>query len=189
MAKITYTNKETLNSQPSIADKNKVKADDMNEIKSVVNENDDNYIALNNKVNDINMISIYLSQNTDVSNNGKIPFDTSTFIGTKLTLNNNGIKIGSGVSKIKVSLNLAVRYTGTTNKVYGAALQINGSDPSDVSQMLEARCQKTISEPISACSGEKIMTVSENDVLTVKVIAGATCPCSPASFLTVEVIE
>jgi hypothetical protein len=39
MAKITYTNKETLNEQPSIADKNKVKAEDMNEIKSVVNTN------------------------------------------------------------------------------------------------------------------------------------------------------
>ena len=39
MAQITYTNKETLNSQPSIADKNKVKAEDMNEIKSVVNTN------------------------------------------------------------------------------------------------------------------------------------------------------
>ena len=39
MAQITYTNKETLNSQPSIADKNKVKAEDMNEIKEVVNTN------------------------------------------------------------------------------------------------------------------------------------------------------
>lgn len=37
LTQITYTNKETLNEQPSIADKNKVKADDMNEIKSVVN--------------------------------------------------------------------------------------------------------------------------------------------------------
>ena len=39
MAQITYTNKETLNSQPSIADKNKVTSSDMNEIKSVVNTN------------------------------------------------------------------------------------------------------------------------------------------------------
>lgn len=39
MAQITYTNKETLNEQPSIADKNKVKSEDMNEIKSVVNTN------------------------------------------------------------------------------------------------------------------------------------------------------
>lgn len=42
LTQITYTNKETLNEQPSIADKNKVKADDMNEIKSVVNTNASN---------------------------------------------------------------------------------------------------------------------------------------------------
>lgn len=37
LTQITYTNKETLNEQPSIADINKVTAGDMNEIKSVVN--------------------------------------------------------------------------------------------------------------------------------------------------------
>lgn len=41
MAKITYTNKVTLNPQPSIADENKVTDDNMNEIKQVVNTNDD----------------------------------------------------------------------------------------------------------------------------------------------------
>jgi hypothetical protein len=39
MAMITYDNKSTLNPQPSVADANKVKAEDMNEIKSVVNTN------------------------------------------------------------------------------------------------------------------------------------------------------
>ena len=37
LSKITYTDKETLNPLPSIADKNKVTNNDMNEIKSVVN--------------------------------------------------------------------------------------------------------------------------------------------------------
>ena len=145
-----------------------------------------NYV---NEKTDKNIISIYLSQNTDVLHNGKVPFDLSNSIGNRLTVNNNGIKIGSGVTQIKVSFNLAVRYTATTNKVYGMALQINGSDPSTAAQMLEARCQKSISEPITACSGEKIMTVQENDVLTCKIISGATCPCTPATFLTVEVVE
>lgn len=39
LTEITYVDKETLNEQPSIADKNKVTDDDMNEIKSVVNTN------------------------------------------------------------------------------------------------------------------------------------------------------
>ena len=45
MAKLTYANKVTLNPQTSIADINKVTADDMNEIKTVVNNNDDSTTA------------------------------------------------------------------------------------------------------------------------------------------------
>ena len=41
MAKITYENKEFLNKNESIADKNKVNDTDLNEIKEVVNGNDD----------------------------------------------------------------------------------------------------------------------------------------------------
>lgn len=40
MAKITYTNKEAINIDPSIPAKNKCMADDLNEIKNVVNENE-----------------------------------------------------------------------------------------------------------------------------------------------------
>ena len=42
MAKITYENKVALNENASIPDINKVNASDMNEIKSVVNGNDNN---------------------------------------------------------------------------------------------------------------------------------------------------
>lgn len=48
MAKITYTDKVTLNEQPSISAENKVTDDDMNEIKNVVNTNDDNVGTLSN---------------------------------------------------------------------------------------------------------------------------------------------
>lgn len=41
MSKITYANKVALNENSNIADINKVKADDMNEIKTCVNNNDD----------------------------------------------------------------------------------------------------------------------------------------------------
>lgn len=47
MSKITYTNKVDLYEDTSIADINKVKASDMNEIKTVVNNNDDT--TTNNK--------------------------------------------------------------------------------------------------------------------------------------------
>lgn len=48
MAQITYENKQTLNTNPSIPSVNKVESDNMNEIKSVVNENDTNVGSLSN---------------------------------------------------------------------------------------------------------------------------------------------
>ena len=46
MAKITYNDKSFLNQNVSIADENKVNDTDLNEIKNVVNTNDDNYTGL-----------------------------------------------------------------------------------------------------------------------------------------------
>lgn len=61
MSKITYANKQALNENTSIADINKVKASDLNEIKEVVNQNDDNTTnntteinTINNKIGDLN---------------------------------------------------------------------------------------------------------------------------------------
>lgn len=61
MSKITYANKQALNENTSIADINKVKASDLNEIKTVVNQNDDNTTTntteistINNNIGDLN---------------------------------------------------------------------------------------------------------------------------------------
>ena len=48
MAKITYQDKVALNVNSDIADINKVTASDLNEIKEVVNANDDNMGLLSN---------------------------------------------------------------------------------------------------------------------------------------------
>ena len=48
MTKITYEDKEFLNKNENIADKNKVNDTDLNEIKEVVNQNDDNVGDLSN---------------------------------------------------------------------------------------------------------------------------------------------
>ena len=62
MAKITYEDKEFLNKNENIADKNKVNDTDLNEIKNVVNENDDSVgnlsnLNTNDKSNLINAIN------------------------------------------------------------------------------------------------------------------------------------
>ena len=48
MAKITYEDKEFLNKNENIADKNKVNDTDLNQIKEVINQNDDNVGNLSN---------------------------------------------------------------------------------------------------------------------------------------------
>lgn len=53
MSKITYANKVALNENAEISDINKVTDNDMNEIKTVVNNNDDELITINAKLTDI----------------------------------------------------------------------------------------------------------------------------------------
>ena len=137
-----------------------------------------------------NIMTIYIIQNTDVSDGSTIPFTNSKSVGSKLTFESNGIRIGTGISKIKINITVGIRYSASTSQVYGATLLINGNDPTDNSgNIVEARAQKSIGEPISASSGERLIDVSEGDLLTVKIVAGATCPCTPNTFVTVEVVE
>lgn len=66
LTKISYTNKETLYSQPGIADKNKCTSGDLNEIKSVVNnapdQVDTNTLDITTIKSDINSINSDISQ-------------------------------------------------------------------------------------------------------------------------------
>ncbi|MBQ5474260.1 MAG: hypothetical protein IIT65_06080 [Lachnospiraceae bacterium] len=62
MAQITYDTKVALNSNDGVADINKVNASDMNEIKSVVNGNDNNVgdistLLTNNKASIVDAIN------------------------------------------------------------------------------------------------------------------------------------
>ncbi len=56
MSKITYTDKVALNENPSVADVNKVRASDMNEIKNVVNE-------INDKLLDTGWVNLTITNN------------------------------------------------------------------------------------------------------------------------------
>lgn len=56
MAKITYANKVALNVNSDIADVNKCNATDLNEIKNVVNNNDDDFNTLNTNVGDLTQL-------------------------------------------------------------------------------------------------------------------------------------
>lgn len=76
MSKITYTDKVTLNENPNVKDVNKVKADDLNEIKNVVNANDDNVGDIANlKTTDISSVvnavnEVFDKVNYEISTSG-----------------------------------------------------------------------------------------------------------------------
>lgn len=90
MGKITFTDKEALNIESDVPAKNKIQATDVNQIKNVVNQNDDEFNNLQTKV--VNAVSY--------STNEKI-------VGT----DENGKNIYRKLFVISVSNSADIRYT------------------------------------------------------------------------------
>lgn len=94
MSKITYADKQTLNENTSIADINKVKASDLNEIKTVVNQNDDNTTTNTTEINtvksDIETIETNISTiNTNIGDlNNLETTDKSSVVNSINEINN-----------------------------------------------------------------------------------------------------
>ena len=142
MAKITYEDKEFLNKNESIADKNKVNDTDLNQIKEVVNGNDDkigNLSDLNTTdkssivgaINDIkkkNILTAEMSQEslTIVEGNQEIPLKLGQLFGSEISLANNTITISNNINKVKVSATFNVQMPSAGN-VYGQ-LTVKGLD-------------------------------------------------------------
>lgn len=87
MSKITYANKTALNENTGVADANKVNANDMNEIKTVVNANDDtmNAMIVNEQSN-----STTNTYSCDYINNCNT-YSTSEFFTGQYWINNKPI--------------------------------------------------------------------------------------------------
>lgn len=93
MAKITYANKETLYTNADIPANQKVQSSDMNEIKQVVNENDDKVGELND-LNTTEKSSIVNATNEVLGGlNGLITKSTSDVTG-HITIGKIGIEWG-----------------------------------------------------------------------------------------------
>ena len=85
MSKITYSNKIALNVNSDIADVNKCNASDLNEIKNVVNENDDNTTNNSNAIGNLSSLNTTNKNNlvgaiNEVDKNCKI--NDETILGT-----------------------------------------------------------------------------------------------------------
>ena len=131
MAKITYEDKEFLNKNENIADKNKVNDTDLNEIKEVVNGNDDNIgnlsdlntsdkTSLVNAINEVNLVgkSVQLSKKTQQNINKttvtKVNWEVEEFNTTKgvLIKDGNNIKCTNGTHRVLVNAGIQTIYNG-----------------------------------------------------------------------------
>lgn len=109
----------------------------------------------------------------------------SNFIGDKLTIQNGGIKIGSGVSKVKVNANLKIA-TNTVGNKHARILKNTTSVGWGISRGISAGDESSISvSPL-------LIDVSEDDILYLAYYAAAGDGISAnynATYLTVEVVE
>lgn len=73
------------------------------------------------------LMTIGLGANVSHTKTTKVALDTvMNIIGNKFTLSNNGIKIGAGVTKVKVSANILQQ--ATAGNLYGGYITKNGTN-------------------------------------------------------------
>ena len=135
MAKITYEDKEFLNKNEEIADNRKVNDTDLNEIKQVVNTNDDNIGDLSNlnttdkssivgAINEIKKKNILtagmVQQRTTINgSSNQVQLKVEQSVGNEITLSDSVITISNNIKKVKVSAQTNIQMANA-GSVYGA---------------------------------------------------------------------
>ena len=143
-----------------------------------------NYV---NNLNKRHIITVSKSvYQSSVADQSQVTFDQAISTGTKLTLLNNNIVIGAGVSKILASCVLSSRYNSTVNQQYGCQIRKNGQAIN-----LQAVSIKTVASKVcSATISPSLIEVQEGDTISMYTNFGATADISADyTGLTVEVVE
>lgn len=116
--KITYSDKQAINTNPALQAINKVQDVDMNEIKSVVNTNADlmgdlttltttdktSVVNAINELNGRNILTATIGSDITLSNTSDAPLtlSLSNSVGNLLSVSNGGVVIGDGVHKVLI---------------------------------------------------------------------------------------
>ena len=146
-------------------------------------------MKINNKLIDTNIITAKLSNDLSVTaTSGLIPLNDVIKIGNKLTLSNNKIIIGSGVSKVKISGNM--RMSTSSTSVLGVNLNIfrNGTD-----YVASNRTSLNLYDGISTAT--RLIEVQEGDEITLNYWKSNSTTAMTimsgygSTYLTVVVVE
>lgn len=123
-----------------------------------------------------------------ISSGSKVTLSNAVIVGNKLTINNGGIKIGSGVSKVVI--NASTTYTSSSPSQHGLIIYKNSkTDENRVARML-FNCGSSIDIQPTIDIPNQIIEVSENDVLYLYASSSSNKNISGAlSYMTVEVVD
>lgn len=147
-------------------------------------------------VNGKNIITAYLSQQYYAISkiDQIIPLDVSMVSGDKLSLDNNAVKIGAGVSKVMISAMVFYQDYGTEASYLFPRIEINDST---VSKAIASRCPDT-NRYQTVTFAPFVINAKEGDLITL--LSGEISPNNTGTirgkdynswctYMTVEVVE
>lgn len=169
MKKINFVN----NSEPYLS------AENLNQMQDNIEE------AINEK----NYIVATSSGTTNLNGNTDITLEATNVVGTKLTLENGKVKIGTGVSKVRISgsIFMDITYIENAGYMWGRISHNNGNALGSISPLLPNMSF------VSASIPSQIINVKEGDLLQLNTdVTGSTGVVRNGAnntWLFVEVIE
>ena len=134
-----------------------------------------------------NMASLTISSDyTAINTNWRtIPLDAITVVGNKLSLQNNGIRIGAGVTKIRVSAGFYLMGSSSDGDRYFNIWKNN-----DTTKLNAAVTHLLADKHLKVTTGETLATVTEGDIILVGASLNTNDQLGAgATTLFVEVIE
>lgn len=172
----------------------------VSELNTATSFNDEDYTMIvqsgeNKKITRENIVAPLIEKNIMMAQNSgsittgqnvyeKIPLELNTSVGTKLTLDttNNGIKIGSGVSYVKVSGSVTFSERAGSSR-HALLIYKNASVVGNAIARFDGNWETIV-------LNEMLVPVQENDIIYLYVrTQDASGAVTDASFLTVEVVE
>ena len=146
---------------------------------------------LQQKINKNILTAFLTSQQTTSQTFEKINLDSKVSVGDKLTLNDNGIKIGAGVTKVKVSAGISVTWNSPVSNDFNLYITKNGATDSNIVIKINGAKPST-SYGGSVILSEQLIEVQENDVLYLCLygtVNSLIYAFNSSTYMTVEVVE
>ena len=151
---ITYSDKQAMATHPSIPDVNKVTDSDMNEIKSVVNNNASEITPMYCRAT--------ITTEPTVTTNYYVTLNNIGINTGEFTLENGGIKIPSGINHVRISGSVFLNnFPGGQNYLWTKIYRRRGSTDDFISGVINNSTNTFISSSVP----EVITNVQEGDII------------------------